>query len=69
MTPRNTLTELEQTDEFIGRHIGINDADAAAMLGVIGAASLEALIDQTVPKSFACRRIFRYRHRDVSTRP
>ncbi len=49
MTPCTPLIELEQTDEFIGRHIGPNDAEAADMLGVIGASSLDALIDQTVP--------------------
>ena len=49
MTSCTPLFDLEQNDEFIERHIGPNDADAAAMLAVIGAASLEALIDQTVP--------------------
>ena len=49
MTTCTPLFDLEQNDEFIGRHIGTNEADAAAMLGVIGASSLEALIDQTVP--------------------
>jgi glycine dehydrogenase len=36
-------------DEFARRHIGPRDADAAAMLGVVGAGSLDALIADTVP--------------------
>ena len=45
-----TLAELEHRDEFIGRHIGPTRADdLAAMLAAVGAPSLDALIDQTVP--------------------
>jgi glycine dehydrogenase len=43
------LTQLEQHDEFIGRHIGPCTSEIAAMLAAIGADSLEQLIDQTVP--------------------
>ncbi len=43
------LAELEAADGFIARHIGPGPAEIAAMLDVVGAASLEALIDQTVP--------------------
>ena len=43
------LSELEQHDEFIGRHIGPCAAEITAMLATIGADSLEQLIDQTVP--------------------
>ena len=43
------LSELEQHDEFIGRHIGPCAAEMTAMLATIGADSLEQLIDQTVP--------------------
>ena len=49
MTYPDPLTALEQNDEFIARHIGPNDQDADAMLKAIGATSLEALIDQTIP--------------------
>ena len=45
------LSLLEQRDEFIARHIGSNDDELQAMLEVIGAPSLDALIDQTVPES------------------
>ena len=44
-----SLTTLEQRDEFISRHIGLSDGDMASMLDAIGAPSLKALIDQTVP--------------------
>ena len=43
------LSALEQHDEFIGRHIGPCASEMAAMLATIGAASLDQLIDQTVP--------------------
>jgi len=43
------LNTLEQRDEFISRHIGPSADEQAAMLEVIGAPSLDALIDQTVP--------------------
>ncbi|OQX12125.1 MAG: hypothetical protein BWK73_15695, partial [Thiothrix lacustris] len=46
-----TLYELEQHDDFIARHIGPNAADTAAMLQTVGAESLDALIDSTVPAS------------------
>jgi glycine dehydrogenase len=36
-------------DKFEARHIGINEAETAEMLQVIKAASLDELIDQTVP--------------------
>ena len=44
-----SLSFLEQRDEFVSRHIGPNPDEIAAMLAVIGAASLDQLIDQTVP--------------------
>ena len=48
--PQNlSLTSLENRDEFISRHIGPSTTDISAMLSVIGAPSLDALIDQTVP--------------------
>ncbi len=43
------LSALEQSDEFISRHIGPCAAETTAMLAAIGAASVEQLIDQTVP--------------------
>jgi len=45
------LHALEQQDAFIGRHIGPSADEAAAMLAELGADSLAALIDETVPGS------------------
>ncbi|MCL1124323.1 aminomethyl-transferring glycine dehydrogenase [Shewanella surugensis] len=46
-----TLTQLEQHDRFIRRHIGPNNAQQAAMLDAIGATSLNDLTAQIVPES------------------
>jgi glycine dehydrogenase len=40
---------LEPSDTFARRHIGPSDAEIADMLKVVGAPSLDALIDQTIP--------------------
>ena len=47
------LGELENPSEFIARHIGIDEADEAHMLSVIGSASRRALIDGIVPQTIA----------------
>jgi len=44
-----------KSDEFIGRHIGPREADIATMLGVVGAGSLDELIDKAVPESIRDR--------------
>ncbi|MCL2523792.1 MAG: aminomethyl-transferring glycine dehydrogenase [Betaproteobacteria bacterium] len=48
-----SLNALERRDEFIDRHIGPGaaelSAELSAMLAAVGVASLEELIDQTVP--------------------
>jgi glycine dehydrogenase len=46
---RRSLAELEQADAFIGRHIGTDSNDQAAMLKVLGYSSRAALIDAIVP--------------------
>ncbi|MBT6094728.1 MAG: hypothetical protein HOH04_07585, partial [Rhodospirillaceae bacterium] len=46
---RETLDQLEARDDFIRRHIGPNDADVRTMLKTVGVASVEELIDNTVP--------------------
>ncbi len=46
-----SLTDLEQTDAFLRRHIGPDAAEQQAMLDTLGAESLDALISQTVPGS------------------
>ncbi len=47
------LGELENTSEFIARHIGIDAADEALMLKAVGATTRRALIDAIVPRSIA----------------
>jgi glycine dehydrogenase len=44
-----SLTQLEQREDFIDRHIGPDEKDVSAMLATLGAPSLDALIGQTVP--------------------
>ncbi|WP_076421040.1 aminomethyl-transferring glycine dehydrogenase [Colwellia sp. UCD-KL20] len=44
-----TLNELEQSQDFIRRHIGPNADQTQAMLNDIGAESVDALIDEIVP--------------------
>ena len=43
------LSTLENAAEFLPRHIGINAADEAHMLSVVGAASRRALMEAIVP--------------------
>ncbi|MDN3651855.1 aminomethyl-transferring glycine dehydrogenase [Thalassotalea ponticola] len=44
-----TLSQLEQTEDFSRRHIGPDAEQTAAMLKEIGADSVDALIDEIVP--------------------
>ncbi|MDB5966874.1 MAG: glycine dehydrogenase, partial [Polaromonas sp.] len=53
MPTAKPLGELENPLEFVARHIGIDAADEAHMLGVVGAASRRALIDGIVPRAIA----------------
>ena len=53
MKSATTLVELENTSEFIARHIGIDAEDEVLMLKVVGAASRQALIETIVPRSIA----------------
>ncbi len=48
---KRTLSELEQRDNFTRRHIGIQGDDRQAMLNTLGVASIEELIEKTVPSS------------------
>ena len=45
------LAQLTSHDEFIARHIGPSPDDLVRMLDVLGVASLDELLDQTVPAS------------------
>jgi glycine dehydrogenase len=53
MQSARPLGELENTSEFIPRHIGISEADESHMLSVIGEASRRALVEGIVPRSIA----------------
>jgi len=53
MSALKPLGELENSDEFVARHIGPYEEDERHMLSVIGAASRRALIDAIVPRSIA----------------
>src|ERR1035437_1723443 len=46
-----SITDLEQRDDFISRHIGPREAHIQSMLRVVGAASLDDLTAKTVPAS------------------
>jgi len=46
---RVSLGELEGTDDFVRRHIGPDAAQIEAMLEVVGARTLDDLIDQAAP--------------------
>ena len=48
-----SLAELENTSEFIARHIGVDEADEALMLKVVGSTSRRELIEGIVPRSIA----------------
>jgi len=47
---------MQASEEFHERHIGPRPADLAEMLGVVGAASLDELVDQAVPAAIRTRR-------------
>ena len=42
---------LHPLDQFVHRHLGRCAADVAQMLEAVGAASVEALIDETIPSA------------------
>ena len=48
-----SLSELENSCEFIARHIGIDAADEALMLKTVAATSRAELIDEIVPRTIA----------------
>jgi glycine dehydrogenase len=55
MQSAKPLNELENASEFMARHIGVDAADEALMLKVVGASSRRELIDGIVPRSIARR--------------
>ncbi len=55
MQSAQPLSELENAEEFIARHIGVDEADEALMLKVVGSGTRRELIDGIVPRSIARR--------------
>jgi len=53
MSAATPLGALENSTEFVARHIGIEAEDEKLMLSAIGAASRRALIDAIVPRAIA----------------
>ncbi|MBX3356588.1 MAG: aminomethyl-transferring glycine dehydrogenase [Phycisphaeraceae bacterium] len=49
-------TPLPPLDTFARRHLGPTDSEIAAMLGSLGFASMDALMDATIPASIRLRR-------------
>ncbi len=47
--PSRPVSELDELADFVTRHIGLTPADEARMLEAVGAASLDALIDEIIP--------------------
>jgi glycine dehydrogenase len=52
----NSMNTLDASDYFPSRHIGPSPDERDAMLREVGAASLEALIDQAIPASIRLKR-------------
>ncbi|HSA82810.1 MAG TPA: hypothetical protein VLE23_18480, partial [Geminicoccaceae bacterium] len=48
---RRSLKDLEQADDFVRRHIGPDEEQIRTMLEVVGAASLEDLIERATPRA------------------
>ncbi|MFT5141415.1 MAG: glycine dehydrogenase [Rhodothermales bacterium] len=48
--------DLNPTDRFADRHIGPSDSDIQDMLGLLGVASLDELVAQTIPASIRLER-------------
>jgi glycine dehydrogenase len=56
MHPLAELAALDAADGFVARHIGPSDADIAAMLQVVDAATLDDLAARTVPPAIRSNR-------------
>ncbi len=50
------MSEPSPAGPFARRHIGPSDADLAAMLEAVGAASMDELIDRAVPEEIRTHR-------------
>ncbi len=50
---------LDDSDDFVRRHVGPREEDCKAMLEVLGLGSLDELVDRTVPRSIRMERELR----------
>ena len=55
MATSGTQTPIVEADSFLPRHIGPNDAEMRAMLRAVGYATLDDLVDATIPESIRFR--------------
>src|SRR6478735_4652483 len=56
MTTTTRSTTISPADNFIPRHVGPNEAEVAEMLALLGYATLDELIDATIPAPIRLRR-------------
>jgi glycine dehydrogenase len=56
MTTTTRDTTISPADSFIPRHVGPNEAEVAEMLALLGYATLDELIDATIPAPIRLRR-------------
>jgi glycine dehydrogenase len=56
MTTTTRDTTISQADSFIPRHVGPSEAEVAEMLALLGYATLDELIDATIPEPIRLRR-------------
>src|SRR5215207_5020964 len=56
MTTTSKPLSLSATDSFVPRHIGPSEAEIQAMLATLGYATLDDLVDATVPEQIRLRR-------------
>ena len=55
MASEQSLSELEERDRFVGRHVGPDADEQARMLATLGITSLDELIDRAVPEAIRTR--------------
>src|SRR5215210_1600784 len=56
MTTTTRTTPTNRADSFVPRHVGPSEAEVAEMLAVVGYATLDELIDATIPEAIRLRR-------------
>ena len=56
MTTTTRDTTISHADSFIPRHVGPSEAEVAEMLALLGYATLDELIDATIPEPIRLRR-------------